>query len=393
MVTLDTARGGSAAEAGARGAPREGAGGVFPVYGDLVQRLLRPQVDPATGAPDPVVAHLLAVCSSYAYSDLSTMAQIMARMGLEECRCLGVSFHNDPMFVASTAYLVQSLDGRVVILVYRGTEPVNLVNWLTDLDAAQVKVRLDVPGGAALGVHPGFYRNVRATRFEIAEALRCALEGRPVTEPALGRSEETVHPMEALYVAGHSLGGAMAAIMGALLRLDPLYEARFDAALRSVYTYGQPMVGEPELAEVLDAEPDIGGRLFRYLYEGDPVPGMPSRDTGRWAHFGHEQHFRTGLDGSQWHEATRAGQIRFAGQLAVAFSSLPLTQLLALQRVPFLYRIDDHRPHHYVSRLAPPGVVTELGDHELVYEAPLLTRLRRSVEHWGRQLTQLPPPR
>ncbi|HYM54134.1 MAG TPA: hypothetical protein VES97_02145, partial [Solirubrobacteraceae bacterium] len=51
----------------------------FPVYHDLVERLVS-----AATYPDDTIAHVMAVCSAYAYSDVETVAMMMARMGLEE---------------------------------------------------------------------------------------------------------------------------------------------------------------------------------------------------------------------------------------------------------------------------------------------------------------------
>jgi hypothetical protein len=360
----------------------------FPVYDDLPDRLVKPEVDPATGEPDPLTAHVLAVAAGYAYSDGQTVAEMMTRLGMEKCTCLTVSFRNDTMFVASTAHVIQSEDGRVVVVAFRGTEPVNLINWLTDVDTAQQKVRLDED--APIDVHPGFYRNIRAIRYKLRESLLLALSGKPVDGDVESATDRA--PMEALYLTGHSLGGAMAALMALLVRRDEEDEASFGNALTAVYTYGQPMVGSPALAATCDADPRLGGRLFRYVYEGDPIPGMPSRDTGRWGHFGLERHHLTGLRDAGWQQSTsNVGQIRFAGQLAAAFSSLPLSQLLVLQRFPFLYRIDDHRPHHYIDKLAPDGAVSEFGDRlYAVPPAPAL-RLRRTVEHWGRRVTSIRP--
>src|SRR5258707_8856825 len=101
----------------------------FPVYKDLVDAMVKPSVH-----PDLAVAHVLGTCAGYAYSDAETVSMIMARMGLVDNRCLMVTENVDAMFICSTAFLVQSQDGRVVILCYRGTQPTNLVNWLTDAD-------------------------------------------------------------------------------------------------------------------------------------------------------------------------------------------------------------------------------------------------------------------
>jgi hypothetical protein len=120
---------------------------------------------------------------------------------------------------------------------------------------------------------------------------------------------------------------------------------------------------------------------------------MPSRDTGRWGHFGHERHHVTGLVDQRWQATTsNVGQIRFVGQMAVAFGSLGLSQLLVLQRIPVLYRIDDHRPHHYIEKLAPKDAVSEFGDHVYAVAPAPAVRLRRTVEHWGRRVTSIRPP-
>jgi hypothetical protein len=360
----------------------------FPVYDDLTDRLVKPEVDPATGEPDPLTAHVLAVAAGYAYSDGQTVAEMMTRLGMEKCACLTVSFRNDTMFVASTAHVVQSEDGRVVVVAFRGTEPVNLINWLTDVDTAQQKVRLDED--APIDVHPGFYRNVRAIRYKLREALLLALAGKPVDGDLDTPTDRA--PMEALYLTGHSLGGAMAALLALLVRRDEEDEASFGETLAAVYTYGQPMVGSPALAATCDADPRLGGRLFRYVYEGDPIPGMPSRDTGRWGHFGRERHHITGLRDAGWQQSTsNVGQIRFVGQMVVAFGSLPLSQLLVLQRIPVLYRIDDHRPQHYIERLAPERAVSEFGDRVYAVPPAPALRLRRNIEHWGRRVTSIRP--
>ena len=105
----------------------------FPVHDGLVERLLGAHAAP--DAPrDEVVAHALGCCAGYAYADLDTVTTIASRVGFEECSGVRVSQVVDAMLVFSTAYLLQSRCGRVVILCYRGTEPSNLGNWLGDAE-------------------------------------------------------------------------------------------------------------------------------------------------------------------------------------------------------------------------------------------------------------------
>ena len=88
----------------------------FPVYDDLVNTLVAAQKH-----PDDEIAHVMGTCAGYAYSDGQTVAMIMARLGLEDNNCRMIAEYVDIMFITSTSFLIQSKDGRVVVLCYRGT--------------------------------------------------------------------------------------------------------------------------------------------------------------------------------------------------------------------------------------------------------------------------------
>lgn len=87
----------------------------FPVFTDLVGKLAG-----AKKYPDDEIAYVMAICAAYAYSDGQTVAMIMARLGLEDNKCRMVAEYVDIMFITSTSFLIQSKDGRVVVLCYRG---------------------------------------------------------------------------------------------------------------------------------------------------------------------------------------------------------------------------------------------------------------------------------
>lgn len=326
----------------------------FPVYRDLASRLAR-----TAGHPDDTVAHVMATCAGYAYAKAETVTMILARMGLEDNRCRMIMQLVDAMFICSTSFLVQSADGSVLILIYRGTEPANGINWLTDVDLHPDKIAIPVDGGdATYGVHEGFYRNVRATRYEVVAALRDALEGKPVTG---GGSGQGLRPVEALYITGHSLGGAMAALMAVMLVTDPAYAAIAEK-LRAVYTFGQPMIGGRALARACDAHAFLGRSVLRYVYRHDVVPHVPPKESGDFAHFGPEYVFE-----GDWPWRRQTQPAEQASLLGILESPLAFfaRQLDRLRRVSFTYSLDDHRPQHYVSRLTPPGTPTEFGDFHL----------------------------
>lgn len=307
----------------------------FPVYPDLVADLLA-----AGDTWNATVAHVLATCASYCYADLETVATIMARLGMDACRCTRIAQSVDAMYIYSTAFLVQSRCGRVAILCYRGTEPTNLGSWLGDADSGAERLRVDSAMEAdALEVHRGFYRNFRATHWQVLQELALAARHR-VADPDAAVEQ----PLEALYVTGHSLGGAMAV----LFALTTDY-----AQLRGVYTYGQPMVvcgAVPAPAQVT-----IGRKIFRHVLPRDPVPALPPAGWGTYAHVGSEYRYLS----DDWQPAESTTQMAH-------LRDIPRSVLALLTagsgRASARYAIDAHPPHRYLDVLRPAGLVTEFGD-------------------------------
>jgi len=313
----------------------------FPVYRGLIDEFLASD----GSARNASIAHVLAVCAGYSYADASTVAMMMGRAGFEANACVRISQTVDAMTIFSTAYLVQSRSGRVVILAYRGTEPANIGNWLADADVGSATLAC---GDTPLRVHEGFYRNVRATRWQVVEELRKAAAGKSLLDD--GRDLD--HPMEALYVTGHSLGGAMAVLFALSIASD---DATRDIAerLRAIYTFGQPLaVGEPLPASVAA----IGAKTFRHVTARDVIPALPAAGWGRLTHFGHEYR----RIGNEWQLADAPME-----QLQ-NLRELPRTIFAAFEtigrRKPSRYSLADHRPHEYIELLRPPGRLSELGD-------------------------------
>lgn len=355
----------------------------FPVYPDLEKRLLETEKH-----PDPIVAHALTTCAAYAYSGAETVSMIMARMGLEQNQCRMITSSVDGMFIRSTAFLIQSRSGKVAILCYRGTEPMNFINWMTDADVEPERMGYHF-GDPCATVHAGFYRNVRATRYDVMWALKRACNGQSVRDPlpddVNGSTPPTPEKLEALYVTGHSLGGAMAAMMGVMLRHERKYRADEENIvdrLRAVYTFGQPMIGDYDFAKACEQDPFLRENTIRYVYDSDVVPHLPPRTSGPFRHFGREYHYRVphlrhsilGLsryvgcpyrpqDGDLTEQKNPTGQTLSAlGGIGLAVLAFAGSKIQPLRSLPLLYSFEDHRPHHYVSALTPYGVANEFGD-------------------------------
>ncbi|GGK89115.1 hypothetical protein Sme01_49390 [Sphaerisporangium melleum] len=361
---------------------RETAG--FPVYKNLERRLLD-----ATAHPDPEIAHMLAVCAAYSYSDARTLSMIMARMGLEDNHVQMIQTSVDAMLVCSTAYLIQSRSGRVGILVYRGTEPLNFINWLSDIDVDPERIGYQI-GDPRATVHAGVYRNVRATRYEVMNMLRRACDRHAIQSPRPdgdGLNHETYGPgpaegdLEALYITGHSQGGAMAALMGVMIRHERKYRETIGDRLKAVYTYGQPMIGDPAFAAACERDEFLRENVVRYVYDSDIVPSLPPAAAGPFRHFGREYHYRiphlrNGLIDAvtrQRHspqakkgawEARRRPTQQLPSLLGIPLSAMSFVgrKFAATRSLPVVFSVDDHMPQHYIAALTPPGVHDEYGD-------------------------------
>ncbi|WP_437590052.1 lipase family protein [Sorangium sp. So ce1000] len=319
---------------------------------------------------DRDIVESLATMSAWSYSDIRTFAERMARRGFGGSEIAYLSIRNDALFLDTTAVLVQSGDGETVCLCFRGTEPKNVITWLTDASARAA------PFYSRGHVHGGFYRAVRALRYALHRLLTAAVRGHSICEMAAhldrvmgpermpgGAPVPEAPPMpamadvgpkkkmDAFYVTGHSLGGALAVVAASMISDDDEF-AKSRARLRGVYTYGQPMVGDSMFVE---AHESLGKKVHRHVYGRDIVPRMPPRTMGPFRHLG------------QQYSSTSEGWMRIQRPAAQAYVLLLsnivgvaawLTQEVFSFGLPFLsYSWGDHSPLNYLrtSSIIPPG--------------------------------------
>jgi len=133
------------------------------------------------------------------------------------------------------AFLATREQDKMAVLAFRGTEKTSWHDIKADIDA-----RFYTDSENAM-IHNGFYRAFRCLEHEI---------------------RTKVLPLQdyALYVTGHSLGGALALIATRSINSDNL---------SSCYTFGSPKVGNAEFADIIKIP------IYRVVNCLDPVPCLP----------------------------------------------------------------------------------------------------------------------
>ncbi|KYF54751.1 hypothetical protein BE08_31540 [Sorangium cellulosum] len=327
----------------------------------------------APGTYDAKAASVLAAASTWAYSDPDTFRRQMEH---RICPAIfaGTSFTNEALLLNPAAYMIQSTDSRLGILCFRGTLLTNLIDLLTDMSAKPD------PFYAVGRVHGGFIRAVRALMSPIKAWLEDARKGHGIngTDVADGASAcaaprkvgEGESKLKALYITGHSLGGAMAAMAAALIYADEELKPLRDL-IRGVYTFGQPMVGGKGFTRKCNA--DFGTRMFRHVYQWDVVPSLPPRTMGEFEHFGLE--YESTDTGWQYREGavtqSRVGSVRvvLAGLAWVMDQLQGVREQPVIKDVAYLMSrlmvnppsLADHLPLNYLrtSLMVQPGVEFE----------------------------------
>lgn len=157
-----------------------------------------------------------------------------------------VKFYDDQK--TTQALLVTG--ARVAVLAFRGTEPKEIADWLTDSKFAPK------PWDPGFGnVHEGF-----------AGALETVF-------PAIRRELESLRGSgRSLYVTGHSLGAALATLLAARLAAQQTYP------VQGVYTFGSPRVGDTTFEGNYTRL--LGERTFRFVNNEDLVTRVPPRSLG-----------------------------------------------------------------------------------------------------------------
>ncbi|NJL48070.1 MAG: lipase family protein [Leptolyngbyaceae cyanobacterium SM2_5_2] len=163
-------------------------------------------------------------------------------------------------------------------------------------------------------------------------------------------------PDTKLWVTGHSLGGALAAVATISLESQGF-------SVSGLYTFGQPRVADWKLTNYMNQR--LGDRIFRYVNNNDIVPLIPPQlipwvPTRVYGHMGQFRYFN------------ELGTLRRNSFLFQRFPDRLFGLLWALITSGSPDAIDDHKMEFYVANLQK-ALAREEKEAELEIERDLIS--------------------
>jgi len=231
--------------------------------------------------------------------------------------------------MSATRAVAANRDGATII-AFAGTDPLNLLNWVSDFYLGHPKA----------DVHEGFSDAAAAVWPEISELI-----------------EDASRQGRRIFLTGHSLGAAIALVIAD----RAAQEKRLKSA--EIFVYGAPRVGRADFVARYNA--NFGSTTYRFVHGRDIVPSVPPAElgfhhVGRYLSCGSGEKFDLTLMGALPDtDEPSMGQDLFTGvaarlrnlagspSRASRFDTLgDLTEILAPS-------IGDHLPDRYYGALSP----------------------------------------
>ncbi|HEV2714620.1 MAG TPA: lipase family protein [Terriglobales bacterium] len=235
-------------------------------------------------------ARALVYASALAYETADTIASIAKTWKFPKSRITVIT-------VSDLQAVVLGASDSIVV-AFRGTRPAQLLDWMVDFEILQSPFTKYFSSSSVGAVHDGFARLLaRAWKQIQAEVVRLQDNA------------------QSLWLTGHSLGGALAALATAAFT----FSARMP--VNGLYTFGQPRVGDVPFCTQCDSH--FGDATFRFVNNDDIVTRVPPRIVPHlplpefYGHFGTLRYFdadgKLHADDNWWNSFLTRVDVGFEG--------------------------------------------------------------------------------
>jgi triacylglycerol lipase len=192
----------------------------------------------------PQQAYWMVEAADLAYKTPEEIEETVHGWGFDRVRHHETTF--TPPFPLQDTQAYTAASDEMIITGFRGTEPAKMQDWLSDTTTPPW------PGPAGKGhMHYGFAEALQSIHPKVRDAI----------------TEFRDHD-QTIWFAGHSLGGALAALAAMRLHFEEP-----SLLADGVYTFGQPRVCDRTLAAAHDEA--FGDRTHRFVNNNDIVPQVP----------------------------------------------------------------------------------------------------------------------
>jgi predicted lipase len=157
--------------------------------------------------------------------------------------------------------------GNQAVIVFRGTDYV--VNWIQDLMIYKVDAEYDC------GYYPPIPPHKKPKKRKCMVHSGFKMDWLSVREQVLNATAEMLdkYPTAQIWVAGHSLGGALAALCA--VDLQVVYKESSSTPKQvNLFTLGQPRVGNQDFSDFVWEQLPTATRV---VHQNDVVPHLPPR--------------------------------------------------------------------------------------------------------------------
>lgn len=186
----------------------------------------------------------MARAAALAYKDEKTIEATAHEWGFDRVRHHETTFQPPFPLEDTQAYTLGGQD--MIITAFRGTEPTNLRDWLSDATTPP----WPAPGGKGY-IHHGFGEALQSIWPQVRAAI-----------------DEFHDNGQSVWFTGHSLGGALAMLAGARLHFEDPH-----LTPAGVYTFGQPRTCDRLLTNEFNSA--FTDRMYRFVNNNDIVPQLP----------------------------------------------------------------------------------------------------------------------
>ncbi|CAF0945268.1 unnamed protein product [Didymodactylos carnosus] len=180
---------------------------------------------------------------------------------------------------STEAAVINHDESNTIIIAFRGTEPMDLLEWMTDVSTNFIDIdnvfndmNNNNSNDNKIRVHAGFYFALGLDAFDPSQPIDFSkvTKKTPMFIQLLKYIQKFDHDGNKcnISITGHSLGAGLASLFSFVL-----LAYGYESSISAVYTYGQPLVGNRRYAEILNNK--LGNRIHRWVNHSDVVTRIP----------------------------------------------------------------------------------------------------------------------